>query len=135
MCAPVVMASLSCALVTDRVRRVVCCCVVSRAGMAIPCLPEKKVIGNKGAEFVEERMRGLSSFMINIIQNPYLRHDHTLNFFLTVEETGAGEWEQTKKVRLLCACACVARRRRLRVADHLHRASNDVTVHRRLSRC
>jgi hypothetical protein len=61
-------------------------------------LPEKKLIGNKGAEFVEERMRGLSSFMVNLVQNPYLLNDHTVKLFLTVEDTGAGEWEQTKKV-------------------------------------
>ena len=67
-------------------------------GLAIPMLPEKKLIGNKGAEFVEERMRGLSSFMINLVQNPYLLNDHTVKLFMTVEDTGAGEWEQTKKV-------------------------------------
>lgn len=66
-------------------------------GLAIPMLPEKKLIGNKGAEFVEERMRGLCSFMINLVQNPYLRNDHTVKLFMTVEDTGAGEWEQSKK--------------------------------------
>ena len=56
------------------------------------------MIGNQGAEFIEERMRGLASFMRNIVANPYLRNDHTLRLFLTLEETGAGEWEQAKKV-------------------------------------
>ena len=73
-------------------------------GLAIPMLPEKKLIGNKGAEFVEERMRGLCSFMINLVQNPYLRNDHTVKLFLTIEDTGAGEWEQTKKVRHTPRC-------------------------------
>ncbi len=62
-------------------------------------LPEKKVIGNQGVEFIEERMRGLASFMRNVVANPYLRNDHTLKVFMTLVDTGAGEWEQAKKVR------------------------------------
>ena len=76
-------------------------------------LPEKKVIGNQGAEFIEERMRGLASFMRNIVANPYLRNDHTLIVFLTLMDTGAGEWEQAKKV--MCWCG----RRRAVVAPRL----------------
>lgn len=61
-------------------------------------LPEKKVIGNQGLEFIEERMRGLASFMRNVVANPYLRNDHTLKVFMTLADSGAGEWEQAKKV-------------------------------------
>lgn len=43
-------------------------------------------------------MKGLASFMRNVLANPYLRNDHTLRMFLTVEDSGAGEWEQAKKV-------------------------------------
>lgn len=43
-------------------------------------------------------MRGLASFMRNVIANPYLRNDHTLKVFLTLVDSGAGEWEQAKKV-------------------------------------
>jgi len=66
-------------------------------GIAVPVLPEKKVIGNTGPEFIDERRRGLTSFMRNVCINPYLRNDTTLKLFLTVHDTGAGEWEQTKK--------------------------------------
>lgn len=66
-------------------------------GMAIPMLPEKKLIGNQGPEFIEERKRGLISFMNVLTDNPYLRHDHTVRSFLTVAESGAGEWDQAKR--------------------------------------
>lgn len=73
-------------------------------------MPEKRVIGNQGADFIEERQRGLTSFMRQVALNPYLRNDHTFRAFLTVIDTGAGEWEQAKKVRRLAVrtrgCRC-----------------------------
>jgi len=66
-------------------------------GIAVPILPEKKAIGNKEQDFIGDRMKGLASFMRNIVANPYLRNDHTLNLFLTLGDSGAGEWEQAKK--------------------------------------
>ena len=73
------------------------CVSPPRTGMAIPMLPEKKLIGNQGPEFIEERKRGLISFMNVLTDNPYLRHDHTVRSFLTVAESGAGEWDQAKR--------------------------------------
>lgn len=89
-----------------------CCVCVCVSGVAIPWLPEKKVIGNTEQDFVEERMRGLASFIRNLFANPYLLHDSTLRLFLTVADTGAGEWEQSKRVctlrpAVVCLCVCV----------------------------
>ena len=77
------------------------------SGIAIPMLPEKRVIGNQGIEFIEERQRGLTSFLRQVAGNPYLRHDHTFRMFLTVKDSGAGEWDQAKKVRSRTRCSVV----------------------------
>lgn len=64
-------------------------------GMAVPLLPEKRVVGNTGDAFVEERRRGLAHWLQMVVANPYLRHDHTLRLFMTVQTPM--EWEQAKR--------------------------------------
>ena len=64
-------------------------------GTAVPLMPEKRVVGNQGKAFIEERMAGLENFMLLVLSNPYLRHDATLRMFLT--QKGGSEFEQAKK--------------------------------------
>ena len=64
-------------------------------GMAVPLLPEKRVVGNTGDAFIEERRRGLTYWLQLIVANPYLRNDHTLRLFMTVQTPM--EWEQAKR--------------------------------------
>ena len=58
-------------------------------GIAVPLMPEKRMVGNQGKAFIEERMGGLENFMQLILSNPYLRNDATLRMFLT-QARGAG---------------------------------------------
>lgn len=64
-------------------------------GILLPILPEKKAFGNSGEEFVQSRMRALSTFMTRLIENPYLKKDVTLKQFLSVQEAKA--WENAKR--------------------------------------
>lgn len=58
-------------------------------------MPEKRLVGNQGKAFIEERMAGLENFMLLVLANPYLRNDVTLRMFLT--QKGGPEFEQAKK--------------------------------------
>jgi hypothetical protein len=64
-------------------------------GIAVPIMPEKKMIGNQSKGFIEERMQGLEQFMLLVLTSPYLRGDATLRMFLT--QKGTAEFEQQKK--------------------------------------
>lgn len=64
-------------------------------GLGVPLMPEKRLVGNQGSAFIEERMQGLENFMLLVLANPYLRNDVTLRMFLT--QKGAAEFEQAKK--------------------------------------
>lgn len=64
-------------------------------GTAVPLMPEKRMVGNQGKVFIEERMAGLENFMLLVLSNPYLRNDATLRMFLT--QKGTAEFEQAKK--------------------------------------
>lgn len=65
-------------------------------GIAIPVMPEKRLVGNQSKTFIEERMAGLEQFCSLLVANPYLRLDATFRVFLT--QQGTSEWEQAKKV-------------------------------------
>jgi hypothetical protein len=64
-------------------------------GLAVPLMPEKRMVGNTGKAFVEERMAGLENFMLLLLANPYLRADVTTRMFLS--QKGTAEFEQAKK--------------------------------------
>jgi hypothetical protein len=64
-------------------------------GVAVPLMPEKRLVGNQSRGFIEERMQGLEQFMLLVLSNPYLRLDATLRMFLT--QKGTAEFEQAKK--------------------------------------
>jgi PX domain len=64
-------------------------------GICVPLMPEKRVVGNQGKAFIEERMQGLENFMLLVLSNPYLRNDVTLRMFLT--QRGQAEFDQAKK--------------------------------------
>jgi len=64
-------------------------------GVCVPLMPEKRVIGNQGQAFIEERMAGLEQFMLLLLSNPYIRNDATLKMFLTLG--GTAEFDQAKK--------------------------------------
>jgi hypothetical protein len=72
--------------------------VVRFHGVAVPLLPEKRVVGNRGDDFIHERMTGLNRWMRKIAANPYLRADPTFRLFLTL--TSEQEFEQAKKAAL-----------------------------------
>jgi hypothetical protein len=67
-------------------------------GLAVPLMPEKRVVGNQSAAFIEERMAGLEQFVLLLLSNAYLRLDQTLKMFLTVK--APGEFEQAKKAAM-----------------------------------
>jgi hypothetical protein len=67
-------------------------------GTAVPLMPEKRLVGNQGKAFIEERMAGLENFMLLVLASPYLRNDATMRMFLT--QKGAPEFEQAKKAAL-----------------------------------
>jgi hypothetical protein len=64
-------------------------------GIAVPLMPEKRLVGNQSRSFIEERMQGLEQFVLLVLSNPYLRLDATLRMFLT--QKGQAEFEQAKK--------------------------------------
>lgn len=64
-------------------------------GVAVPLMPEKRLVGNQSKSFIEERMQGLEQFMLLVLSNPYLRLDATLRMFLTLK--GENEFTQAKK--------------------------------------
>jgi hypothetical protein len=64
-------------------------------GVAVPLLPEKRVVGNMDDEFVSDRRSGLSDWTKKIAAHPYLRLDATFKLFLTL--TADTEFEQAKK--------------------------------------
>lgn len=64
-------------------------------GLAIPLLPDKRVVGNLDEAFIERRRAGLADWARKIGAHPYLRGDATFTRFLSV--TGDSEWEQSKK--------------------------------------
>jgi len=64
-------------------------------GVAVPLLPEKRVVGNQNKNFIEERMQGLENWLLLVLSNPYLRSDVTLRMFLT--QRGLPEFDQAKK--------------------------------------
>lgn len=64
-------------------------------GLAIPLLPDKRVVGNLDEAFIERRRAGLADWTRKIGAHPYLRGDSTFTRFLSV--TGDSEWEQSKK--------------------------------------
>ena len=64
-------------------------------GIAVPLMPEKRVVGNQSKGFIEERMQGLEQFVLLMLSNPYLRGDATLRMFLT--QKGVPEFEQQKQ--------------------------------------
>eukprot|EP01138_Halocafeteria_seosinensis_P014438 gb/GECG01014739.1/.p1 GENE.gb/GECG01014739.1/~~gb/GECG01014739.1/.p1 ORF type:complete len:517 (+),score=91.25 gb/GECG01014739.1/:1-1551(+) len=64
-------------------------------GIAVPCLPPKKIVGNQNNTFIEERRQGLEKWLREIAGNPYLRKDSTFYMFLTTPD--ATEFEQAKK--------------------------------------
>jgi hypothetical protein len=65
------------------------------SGVAIPCMPEKRVLGTQDKAFIEERMAGLQEFILLLLANPYVRNDATLRMFFTLK--GTAEFEQAKK--------------------------------------
>ena len=67
-------------------------------GLAVPLMPEKRVVGNQSAAFIEERMAGLEQFMLLLLSNAYLRLDETMRMFLTVKSPS--EFEQAKKAAM-----------------------------------
>jgi len=67
-------------------------------GLAVPLMPEKRLVGNQGAAFIEERMAGLEQFMLLLLSNAYLRLDSTLQMFLTVK--APAEFDQEKKAAM-----------------------------------
>jgi PX domain len=67
-------------------------------GIAVPLMPEKRLVGNQGKAFIEERMAGLENFILLLLANPYIRNDATLRMFMT--QGGAAEFEQAKKATL-----------------------------------
>lgn len=67
-------------------------------GIAVPLMPEKRVVGNQGKAFIDERMAGLENFVLLVLANPYLRNDSTLRMFFS--QKGVGEFEQAKKAAL-----------------------------------
>jgi len=67
-------------------------------GLAVPLMPEKRVVGNQSAAFIEERMAGLEQFMLLLLSNAYLRLDETLQMFLRVKSPS--EFEQKKKAAM-----------------------------------
>lgn len=67
-------------------------------GIAVPLMPEKRLVGNQGKAFIEERMQGLESFLGLLLANPYLRQDATVRMFL--QQGGTAEFEQAKKATL-----------------------------------
>ena len=64
-------------------------------GIAVPLLPEKRVVGNQNKNFIEERMQGLENWLLLVLSNAYLRNDSTLRMFLTLK--GIPEFDQAKK--------------------------------------
>jgi hypothetical protein len=65
------------------------------SGVAIPLMPEKRVLGNQGQAFIEERMAGLNEFMLLLLSNPYVRNDASVRMFFTLK--GVSEFDQAKK--------------------------------------
>jgi PX domain len=55
-------------------------------GLIIPLLPEKKLLGNLDASFVEKRKEELESFLRVIATHPRLKYDHQLRAFLTLSD-------------------------------------------------
>lgn len=64
-------------------------------GVAIPCLPPKKLVGNQNNTFIEERRQGLEKWLREVAASPYLREDTTFQMFLRTKDTN--EFEQQKK--------------------------------------
>lgn len=64
-------------------------------GVAVPLMPEKRLVGNQSKGFVEERMAGLEQFLLLVVSNPYLRLDSTMRMFLTTQDGPA--FEQAKR--------------------------------------
>jgi hypothetical protein len=64
-------------------------------GVAVPLMPEKRLVGNQSKGFIEERMAGLEQFLLLVASNPYLRMDSTLRTFLTTAD--GPSFEQAKK--------------------------------------
>jgi len=61
----------------------------------VPLMPEKRLVGNQGKAFIDERMAGLENFVLLLLANPYMRNDATLRMFFSLK--GVAEFEQAKK--------------------------------------
>lgn len=61
----------------------------------LPSLPEKKILGNMGAEFIKERRDKLEGFLRYLLdKDNRIKSDATILAFLTYE---ASKWQDFKK--------------------------------------
>lgn len=74
-------------------------------GIAVPLMPEKRMVGNNNKGFIEERMQGLENFLSLVLANPYMRADTTLRMFMTVGAVvseGGGDWCALRAETCVC---------------------------------
>mmetsp|Transcript_602 Transcript_602/g.1010 ORF Transcript_602/g.1010 Transcript_602/m.1010 type:complete len:542 (+) Transcript_602:52-1677(+) len=64
-------------------------------GICVPSLPNKKVIGKLGKDFITERMQGLTLFCESVVSNPWLRKDPAWIDFMS---TNASKGDDKKDI-------------------------------------